>query len=122
MSSTFTHNIKPFVEAELTAAKRAGDSGNAAAAFRYLENAHVLGQESTFFHVKVHALMLLWAFRHSDWQEFLGQLFRVVGAATKTALGWVPKGNTGGANVSPFKAMPISQQHADAINVAKAAC
>ena len=30
-----------------------------------------------------------------------------VGAAAKTAFGRVPRGNTGGANVSPFAPMPI---------------
>jgi hypothetical protein len=37
----------------------------------------------------------------------LGQLIRIVGAATKTAIGWVPRGNTGGSNVSPFKPMAV---------------
>jgi hypothetical protein len=30
-----------------------------------------------------------------------------VGAATKTAFGLVPTGNTGGSNVSPIKPMPV---------------
>jgi hypothetical protein len=36
-----------------------------------------------------------------------GQLFRIFGAATKTAFGLVPAGNTGGTDVSPFRTMPI---------------
>jgi hypothetical protein len=42
---------------------------------------------------------------------------RIVGAATKTPVGWLPHGNTGGANVSPFRPMPIPpdlQQQIDA--------
>ena len=51
--------------------------------------------------------MLLWAVKQGNIGEFFGQLFRIAGAATKTVFGLVPHGNTGGANVSPFKAMPI---------------
>jgi hypothetical protein len=51
--------------------------------------------------------MLLWALRHRVFREALGQVLRIVGAATKTAMGWVPTGNTGGANISPFSALPI---------------
>jgi len=42
---------------------------------------------------------------------------RIVGAATKTPVGWLPHGNTGGANVSVFRPMPIPldlQQQIDA--------
>ena len=81
--------------------------GNKAEAFAHLENAHVLGQASTRLHVKVHVQMLLWAVKQGNIGEFFGQLFRIAGAATKTVFGLVPHGNTGGANVSPFKAMPI---------------
>ncbi|WP_288389267.1 DUF3703 domain-containing protein, partial [uncultured Alteromonas sp.] len=36
---------------------------------------------------------------------------RIVGAATKTAIGLVPKGNTGGTDISPFKRLPISAEN-----------
>lgn len=58
-------------------------------------------------HVWVHWHMLRWALRHRNVRECVGQITRIIGAATKTALGWVPAGNTGGANVSPFKPMPV---------------
>jgi hypothetical protein len=51
--------------------------------------------------------MLLWAVRHRILREAAGQVLRIVGAATKTALGLVPNGNTGGSNISPFKPLPI---------------
>ena len=51
--------------------------------------------------------MFLWGLQQRDAKECLGQLFRIVGAATKTAFGLIPYGNTGGANVSPFKPMPV---------------
>ena len=39
--------------------------------------------------------------------EALGQLWRLVAAAMMTGIGWLPEGNTGGANVSGFRRMPI---------------
>ena len=103
----FTRNIRPYVEDELALARNEQNYGNKAEAFAHLENAHVLGQASTRLHVKVHVQMLLWAVKQGKIGEVFGQLFRIAGAATKTAFGLVPTGNTGGANVSPFKAMPI---------------
>jgi hypothetical protein len=95
------------VQAELESARRLEDQGDADGAFRHLERAHVLGQPLTAPHVRVHMEMLRWARRNRRPREAIGQLTRIVGAATKTALGWVPRGNTGGANVSPFRPMAI---------------
>lgn len=120
MHSKFAKHIAPHVQAELLQATNARYQGNAKQEFTHLENAHVLGQESTYWHVRVHVLMLLWAIRYAAPKEFLGQIFRIVGAATKTAIGLVPKGNTGGSNVSPFKVMPISSRHETLIENAKA--
>ena len=103
----FTRNIRPYVEDELALARNEQNYGNKAEAFAHLENAHVLGQASTRLHVRVHVQMLLWAVKQGNIGEFFGQMFRIAGAATKTVFGLVPHGNTGGANVSPFKAMPI---------------
>lgn len=103
----FTRNIRPYVEAELALAHKKQNLGNQKCVFTHLENAHVLGQASTRLHTKVHVQMLIWAVKSGDLREFFGQLFRIVGAATKTVFGLVPYGNTGGANVNPFKAMPI---------------
>lgn len=46
MQQTFTKRVAAYVEFELENA------------FTHLERAHVLGQESTYWHVKVHVLML----------------------------------------------------------------
>lgn len=105
--STFGRRIKPAVTAELDAAAAEEAAGHRAASFRRLERAHVLGQASTVQHVRVHVQMLLWAVRHRALGEFAGQVLRILGAATKTAIGWVPTGNTGGSNISPFKPVPI---------------
>lgn len=124
LASQFTRNIKPAVDQELSAYKAAQAAGKTDAAFTHLERAHILGQESTSLHVKVHCLMLIWAIKNantSQWNagEIAGQLFRIVGAATKTALGLVPIGNTGGANISPFKKLPLDADTAELIAAAK---
>jgi len=119
MFNLFQKNIANYVIAELSDAQKARNSGNIQIEFKHLENAHVLGQESTYWHVKVHFLMLLWAFRNHQLKEIFGQIFRVIGAITKTAIGLVPQGNTGGSNVSPFKVLPIKPEHQKIINNAK---
>lgn len=105
------HPIRPFVQSELDAA--AAPEAMPAARFHRLERAHVLSQVSTLEHVRVHWHMLVWGVRQRRAREVAGQILRIAGAATKTALGLVPAGNTGGANVSPFRAMPVPRDLAD---------
>jgi hypothetical protein len=50
--------------------------------------------------------------------EVQGQILRIVGAATKTAIGSVPSGNTGGSNISPFKCLPVPSELQAKINAA----
>jgi hypothetical protein len=100
-------SVYDHVVIELQAAKAAEALGDMATAFRHLERAHILGQNSTRFHVLAHIRMLVWAWKQRDIGEFFGQLFRIVGAATKTFMGLVPQGNSGGTNVSPFRSMPL---------------
>lgn len=119
MRASFARNIAPFVQLEIAKSVAAQRRGCAQTEFIHLENAHVLGQESTVWHVRVHILMLLWALRYRRSFEFIGQLVRIGGAATKTVFGWVPRGNTGGANVSAFKALPIRPEHSAIIHAAK---
>ena len=110
----FAENIRPYVDAELAAAARDPERG-----FSHLERAHVLGQESTREHVRVHWRMLTWALRRRDAREFFGQLLRLTGAATKTFIGMVPTGNTGGSNVSAIQPMPIDPELAAIIERAR---
>ena len=116
----FSENIRPHVDAEIERARAAEQTGDASGAFAHLERAHVLGQASTREHVRVHWLMLLWGIRQRSLREIAGQVFRIVGAATKTAIGLVPAGNTGGANISPFKRLPIEPELAAIISDASA--
>ncbi len=119
--STFARNIRPFVAAELRAASAAEALGQAGVAFAHLERAHVLGQAATVEHVRVHWRMLLWGARQRRARECLGQVLRLAGAATKTAFGLVPHGNTGGANVNPLRRMPVPPDLAALIAKARAA-
>jgi hypothetical protein len=113
--NNFTKNITPYVQEQLSKADQSDRLGDVAESFVYLENAHVLGQESTYWHVKVHYLMLRWAIKQRDINEAIGQIIRIIGAALLTAIKGVQTGNTGGSNVSPVKVMPIKPEHAEII-------
>ncbi|MCW8195796.1 DUF3703 domain-containing protein [Proteobacteria bacterium 005FR1] len=118
---SFTKRIRPHVNAEAELARQAQQRGDFSVAFHHLERAHVLGQLSTREHVRVHWLMLLWGAKRGNIREVLGQVLRIIGAATKTAFGLVPSGNTGGANISPFKPLPVPADLAEIIASARQA-
>ena len=118
--NSFTTRISPYVSQQLSFALNARQHGSVADEFEHLENAHVLGQSSTYHHTRVHLMMLLWGFRQRDLKEIRGQIVRTIGAVTKTCLGWIPTGNTGGSNISPFKPLPIAPELAEKISAARA--
>jgi hypothetical protein len=103
----FARRIQPHVQLELEAADRARAQGDLAAGFRHLERAHVLGQASTVLHVQVHWRMLLWALQQRRPGDAAGQLMRLAAALLVTGIGWLPRGNTGGSNVSAIRPMPV---------------
>lgn len=116
LSPHFARRIRPRVQAELDAARWQESRRCIDLAAHHLERAHILGQASTVEHVRVHAAMLAFAWRQRDLAELLGQAWRVAGAALKT-WAWVPLGNTGRANVSGWRPMPVPtelQRHIDA--------
>jgi Protein of unknown function (DUF3703) len=115
--SNFSRNIRPAVDAELALAS-ATMTSNPAMAFAHLERAHVLGQRSTRHHVRAHFAMLRWARQQNDTKECVGQILRLFGATTKTAIRLVPEGNTGGSNMSPFRRLPIPPDLAKTIEAA----
>lgn len=104
---SFAEKIQTAINTEISLAAKSVDEHDLTTAFRHLERAHILGQSVTTQHTRVHWLMLRIGWKKRDWREILGQLFRIVGASTKTSFGIYPRGNTGGANVSPFKPMPV---------------
>ena len=107
MNTILANQIKPSVQAELDAAETAEACGYFYTSFQHLERAHVLGQATTAEHVRVHWKMFQFALRNKLPGEAFGQIWRLVAAAIFTALGLVPKGNTGGTDVSAFRRMPI---------------
>lgn len=76
-------------------------------AFTHLERAHVLGQWHVGPHVLARLGMLRIGWRRRDLREMVGQLLRIPGGAIGSAMGRVPRGNTGGSRVSAFRKMPI---------------
>ena len=84
-----------------------------------MSRAHVLGQPSTRLHTTVHWLMLRWAMRQHDVGEVVGQVFRIAAATMKTALGWLPHGNTGGSRVGAFRPMPVAPELQRLIDAAR---
>ena len=107
------------IEEEIARAAELSNAGDDAQAFRHLERAHVLGQTSTYHHTRVHWLMMKHGIRTGDKREIAGQALRIVGAATKTPLGIYPEGNTGGANVSPIRPMPIPDDLREILDTAR---
>jgi len=91
---------------ELNFGKKAYNIQNWNLAFYHFENAHVLGQNNIWKHTYSHFWMLKIGVKKKDFEEIFGQLLRILASLVFTIL-WVPKGNTGGSNVSAIKIMPI---------------
>jgi hypothetical protein len=117
--TTFALRIKPSVQAELDAAASAEALGHFYTAFQHLERAHILGQPATAEHVRVHWRMFRFAVRNRMAGEAFGQAWRMVAAAIFTAPGLVPEGNTGGADVSGFRRLPVPQDLRPIIQAAR---
>ncbi|MBK6436716.1 MAG: DUF3703 domain-containing protein [Rhodanobacteraceae bacterium] len=91
--------------ASARAARLAGDLDGA---LRHLDRAHILSQRLTWLHVKTHLGMWHIGWLRSDWRELIGQSTRILAALLFSRI-WVPIGNTGGANVSPLRPMPVPE-------------
>lgn len=118
--NTFAIRIRPCVQAELAAASAAEERGEFYTAFQHLERAHVLGQATTVDHVRVHWRMFRFALRNGRPGEATGQLWRLIAASVFTALGLVPEGNTGGADVSGFRRLPVPKDLKQVLDAARA--
>lgn len=77
------------------------------AAFSQLERAHILGQRDLGAHLVTHWWMLKCGWQQRSAKEVIGQLLRLLAVLPGFISGWVPLGNTGGANVSALKPMPL---------------
>lgn len=76
--------------------------------FRHLERYHILSQAFYIPHLNSHWWMFKVGFKKLDLKEIIGQIIRMIGSAG-SLIGKYPVGNTGGADVSPFKPMPIPE-------------
>lgn len=84
-----------------------------ALSFHHLERAHILGQRYFRPHLETHWWMLKIGARRRNVREIFGQCLRLVAVFPASVFGWVPVGNTGGANVSAIKPMPIPNDLAE---------
>jgi len=78
-----------------------------ASEWKHLERAHILSQPMAGAHVRTHVAMLAYGLRRRDAHEIVGQLLRLVVAAPGSWTGRYPVGNTGGADVSALRPMPV---------------
>jgi hypothetical protein len=92
---------------ERDAAAAARGRGDFPGEWHHLERAHILSQPMAVPHIRTHVDMASFAVRRRDVRELAGQLLRLVLAGPGSLTGRYPLGNTGGANVSAFKPMPI---------------
>lgn len=99
--------VKAAFADEMAAARAAEAAGDTALAKRHLERAHILGQRWYVTHMKTHFHMLRLALEQADASEARGQFVRLIGAGPFHLAGWVPVGNTGGADVQATRPMPI---------------
>ena len=94
-------------DSELRSGRLALASDDLGSALAHFERAHILGQWYVGTHTLAHFGLLRIGWRRRDLREVIGQLLRIPGGILGSALGRVPRGNTGGANVSAFREMPI---------------
>ncbi len=119
--SAFATRIRPHVQAELALSAAAEREGLGDLAFHHLERAHVLAQQATLLHVRVHWRMLRFALRQGLPGEAFGQVLRMLLAAPLAIIGILPTGNTGGSAVNGFKPMPVAADLQRLIDAARGA-
>jgi hypothetical protein len=107
-NSAHTSSVLMAFRHEMQLALAARNIGNLNLAFHHYERAHILSQKYTLPHIRSHLGMLHVGYLRNDLREIFGQCVRVVAALIFSKL-WVPIGNTGGANVSAMKPMPIPE-------------
>ena len=93
--------------AEMTAMQAAYAVKDLDVAFHHLERAHILGQLNFKTHLRTHLWMFKVGVLRRDGREIIGQIIRALAVFPASLFGWVPLGNTGGANVSALKPMAI---------------
>lgn len=96
-----------FLAREYRAFWSAARIGQIDRAWHHLERAHIVAQPDLVQHWLSHWRMLRFALRQRDWRESGGQVFRLALVPLGSLTGRLPAGNTGRANVSAFRPMPL---------------
>lgn len=99
--------LKEAWASERDRARAARAEGDVTAEWRHLERAHILSQPMALRHLATHAAMFTAAWRRRDRHELAGQTARLLLAVPGSVSGRYPAGNTGGADVSAFRPMPV---------------
>lgn len=105
--SEMANQAKVVFRHEMNLAKERFAAGLCPEAMHHLERAHIVGQRFFWAHLVTHWWMLRIAVMRNDRREVLGQIKRLFAVGPAYVIGWVPVGNTGGANVSAVMPMPI---------------
>lgn len=100
--------VKAAYRAAVSDYRAARQLGELDRAFAALERAHILGQRYLIAHIAVHLRMLRIGLARRDIRELFGQVLRLLATIPGYLSGWVPKGNSGGANVSAIRPMPLA--------------
>jgi hypothetical protein len=101
--------LKTAFKKEMSEAKKHYQNAQFQSCFYHLERAHILGQSYVFPHTISHWWMLKVGIKTRNLKEIFGQVTRIMASIIFSRI-WVPLGNTGGANVSPVKPMPIPEE------------
>lgn len=99
--------LKQRVDAELLLSEAAFKRSELQVSWHHLERAHILGQAWPVQHTQAHWRMLAFALKIKNTKEIIGQIPRLLVGGIKSFVGEIPVGNSGGANVPPFKPMQI---------------
>lgn len=94
---------------QLQLGKKALKSKDYKIVYYHFENAHILGQKHLGRHTLSHYWMFVFGIKTKNSKEIIGQVFRIIASILFTLI-WVPKGNTGGTNISPIKPIPIRKE------------
>ena len=107
--------LRAAYDSELSAYRDQLADGDRAAAWAHLERAHILSQRYLTRHWRTHWLMLGMAREDGRRGEVRGQIRRLAAVPLGWLGGWVPRGNTGGADVHPLKPMAVQGDLAEAL-------
>ncbi|WP_158838179.1 DUF3703 domain-containing protein [Polaribacter sp. L3A8] len=103
------HLLKIAFYHQLKSGRKALKKNSFKIAFYHFENAHILGQNHIIRYTVCHYWMFLFGIKNRNLKEIIGQALRIIASLLFTYI-WIPKGNTGGSNISAIKKMPIRKE------------